>query len=136
MMLMMENRRVISPLTAIAFVVFLTLGFLGCTPVERQSGTPATEPATEKLKILSHGMSRLESGMPVIKGTAKNVSPYTISYAEVEVEFLDFNTNPRGTSQNSTSDLAAGEIWNFEVIFLGGNPENVEQYRIRVGTIR
>ncbi len=128
--MMTDNSLLIKSIAVTAVVVMLIIGFGGCTPVEHQSGP------TEKLQILTHRMVRLDDGRPVIKGTAKNVSSSTLKYAEVEVEFLDNAADTLEISRVNTSNLSAGEIWNFEVTYNNFNPENVSDYQIRPGTIR
>jgi hypothetical protein len=102
---------------AIALVI-LVPSLVGCAETQYQPGQPApSQPATtEKLQILSHSMSRSETGTFVyIKGTAKNVSSSRLSFASVNVKFYDADGTLLDTSLDVISDLDPGETWSFEV---------------------
>ncbi len=128
---MTKNSSRIKSLATTAIVVMLVIAFLGCTPVEQQPRTDA-----EKLQILTHKMGVGDYSRPFVVGTAKNISPYTLKYAEVEVEFLDIKEDKLEISKAHTSNLAAGENWDFRITYRDENYVLVTDYRIRLGTIQ
>jgi hypothetical protein len=124
----------IKSLVAIALVAILIPGLSGCTETQYQPGESGAPPATEKLQILSHSMSRGEYGNLVVKGTAKNVASSTLSYAEVRVKFYDAAGTLLNTSLANINDLGPGETWSFQVMYFGTDEDKVTSYKIGVGT--
>ena len=117
-------------------LVMLVLSLVGCAETQYQPGgsTPSELPPAEKLQILSHSMTTGQFGNIIVKGTAKNISSSNLSYAEVKVKFYDAAGALIDTSLDNINDLGPGEIWNFEVMYLGMDTENVKSYKIGVGT--
>jgi len=117
-------------------LVMLFASLVGCAETQYQRGQPApSQPApTEKLQILSHSMSRSETGTFVyIKGTAKNVSPSRLSIACVDVKFYDAAGILLDTSSDVVFDLDPGETWSFRVQMVD-EEQKVVTYKIGVGT--
>ncbi|GAI32494.1 unnamed protein product [marine sediment metagenome] len=124
----------IKSLVAMALVAILIPSFTGCTETQYEPGEGGAPPVTEKLEILSHSMSTTQFGNLVVKGTAKNVSSSTLSYAEVRVKFYDAAGTLLSTSLANINDLSAGETWSFEVMYLDIDIEKVTSYKIGVGS--
>jgi len=84
------------------------------------------------LLILSYEPKVTEWGIVVIVGRAKNVSGRQLSYAEVCAKFYDADGVLISSSLDNINDLGAGEVWHFEIMFLG---EDIPaRYKIYVGT--
>jgi uncharacterized membrane protein len=120
---------------AAALILLVLSGVAGCMETQYQPGasTPTKAPA-EKLQILSQSMTTGQFGNIVVKGTAKNISSSNLVYAEVRVKFYDAAGSLLNTSLANINDLGPGETWNFEVMYLGMDTENVKSYKIGVGT--
>lgn len=58
----------------------------------------------------------------------------SLSYAEVRVKFCDKEGTLLDTSPDDINDLGPGEAWNFEVMYLGMDAEDVDSYKIAVGS--
>jgi len=127
-------KTLIKSLAAIALLALLIPSFTGCAETQYEPGEGGTPPVTEKLEILSHSMSTTQFGNLVVKGTAKNVSSSTLSYAEVKVKFYDAAGTLLGTSLDNINDLGAGETWSFEVMYLDIDIQKVASYKIGVGS--
>ena len=102
------------------------------------AGCVATE--FTELTILSHEMVLEEITENYynlwVKGEAKNTGTKTLSYATIDVKFKDDEGKVLNTSFDSITDLAPGEIWRFEVLYLGTQDiSEVESYEISVGTL-
>ena len=66
----------------------------------------------------------------------KNTGTKTLSYATIDVKFKDDEGKVLNTSFDSITDLAPGEIWRFEVLYLGTQDiSEVKSYEISVGTL-
>jgi len=88
------------------------------------------EPLTgSKLEILDHNPNITEGGALCVEGRAKNITDRKLDYAEVVVKFYD-NDVVESTSRDFITDLDPGEIWHFEVMFLG---ELFTDYKIFMG---
>ena len=123
-------------LSIIALAAILIFTLTGCTETQYQPGqsTPSQPATTEKLQILNHSMSRTQgSAILYVKGTAKNISSSTLSYAEVRVKFYDAAGTLLDTSIDNINDLSAGETWSFEVMTVDED-QKVASYKIGVGT--
>lgn len=125
----------IKSLAAIALVALLIPSFTACIETQYEPGEGGAPPATtEKLQILSHSMSRSETGTFVyIKGTAKNVSSSRLSMASVDVKFYDAAGTLLATSSDYIRDLDPGETWSFEVMTVDED-QRVASYKIGVGS--
>lgn len=99
--------------------------------------TPQTTSApqgTEKVRIIRHSMSELESGLTVVTGTVKNVTSSWIAVVEVWVKFYDTAGGVIGTSSDMTNnDLGPDETWSFFIVYWGPNPDNVKSYTVEIG---
>ena len=115
---------------AIALVVMLVPSLIGCTETQYESG--GSTPTTEKLRILSHSGGVTEYGSPMVTGTAKNISSYNLSYAEIRVKWYDAAGTLLDTSLDNINDLGPSETWSFKVIYFG-DEKNI-RYKIGVGT--
>jgi len=133
-----------SVLKLLAVFLILSLAFvsLGCTDSsdysesneanDESSSSTNQEDNQPDLEILEYNDERGEYGNLVIAGQAKAHKDF--SYAEVKVKFYDQNDAVLGTSMDNINDLEKGEVWNFEVMYLGTNEEEVASYKISPGT--
>lgn len=128
------ERKTIVGLIAVVAIVAVAM-FSGCVEdpkYEEGAGTPAE---SKNLEILDHHMETGEFGNLIISGTAKNIGSSSLSYAEVRVKFYDKEGAVLDTSLDNINDLGPGETWNFKVMYFGMDTENVDSYKIAVGSV-
>jgi len=65
-----------------------------------------------------------------VKGRLKNVSGEQLSYVEVQIYFLDADGVQISEGLDNTTELAADRIWEFDAMFMGEDPNRVENYEI------
>jgi hypothetical protein len=96
---------------------------------------PTTTPqGTEKVRIIEHHMSELETGQPVVTGTVKNVTSSWMAVVEVWAKFYDTAGVVLSTANDMTNnDLGPDETWSFVIVYWGPNPENVKSYSVEIG---
>lgn len=85
------------------------------------------------LEILSHRMAKGQYGNLYVVGQARNNGDSSMSYASVEVVFLDGGGNQLESGMDNINNLAAGRTWNFEAIYPGMNSQRVYNYEIKAG---
>ena len=111
--------------------------FAGCVEEPKYEegavGTPTAE--LKNLEILDHHMETGQFGNLIIKGTAKNIGSHSLSYAEVRVKFYDKEGTLLDTFLDNINDLGPGETWKFQVMYPGMDTENVDSYKIAVGSV-
>ena len=108
---------------------------------DNSTPTPTSESdgSSNDIELLSHEMVRDDEGGPAeslaVEGEAENVSGGELSYAEVEVRFLEGDTLAESSLDN-INNWAAGETWAFEVQFpgIGEDAAAITDYEIRAGT--
>lgn len=83
----------------------------------------------QQVEVLTHEWYEEEYSAGV-QGEIENVSGETLSYVEVSVYFLDSEGRQIGDSLANTSDLAPGRVWAFDVMYLGSDADQVENYEI------
>ena len=114
------------------------MSLAGCSEEGEFSGGDSNNDSgsSSDLELLSHNMNfeqgEYTSELKVV-GQAENVSGGELDYAEVEVKFLNDGAVEE-TSLDNINGLGAGQKWNFEVLYLGQNPEVISDYQIRAGT--
>jgi len=91
--------------------------------------SPTSPPAGE-LEILSHSMTRRDSGTVEVQVTVKNVGSSTIELAQVKVNFYDLQGNLIFSSSDAVMNLRAGENWSFEIACPGASCDQVKNYEI------
>lgn len=84
-----------------------------------------------KLKILSDEFYEEDMGAGV-RGTVQNASDSEIGYVGVRVEFLNSEGTRISKNFTNTSDLGGGQKWKFDVMFLGDDASNVDDYKVEV----
>ncbi len=90
--------------------------------------------SNEKLIILNHKQTYSDYGNLIISGSAKNTAGRELGYCSIDVKFYDFDNAVIGTSLDNINDLGEDETWKFEVYYLGTDTENVNSYKIEVGS--
>ena len=96
-----------------------------------------TSPPSEPLEILDWQLiNDGNSFWPwVVVGHAKNVSGYTLSYAEVRANFYDAGGIMLTNWFDNILDLPAGEIWEFRIRCMDSEVSNrVDHATVSVGT--
>ena len=117
-------------LISLAVIILDLLPLAACAEIQYTPGEMPPAPPAEKLPILSLSMVQDELGFVIIKGTAKNVSSSSSSYAEVKVQFYDAEGTLLNTFTDSTVDLGRGETWDFEILCPGINTDGVKRYEV------
>ena len=128
------KRKTIVGLIAVVAIVAVAM-FSGCVEEPKYEEGAGTPTESKNLEILDHHMETGEFGNLIIKGTAKNIGSSSLSYAEVRVKFYDKEGTLLDTSLDNINDLGPGETWNFKVMYLGTDTENVDSYKIAVGSV-
>ena len=85
------------------------------------------------LEILNHEFYE-EAYSAGVKGTAQNNTDSELSYAEIEVVFLDSEGTQIEDGMDNVNELAAGRKWEFDCMFLGDDPSRVDSYEIEAST--
>jgi len=123
-------------IVAVALMLVLPVSLVGCAETHEQGGSlPGGE-----LQILSHSMTthRFTESMPestaVVKGRAQNVSSFTINVATIAVDFYDKDGNLIDTASASRQGLGPGEVWDFNVKFIGPDSWKSVDYDIAAST--
>lgn len=128
------KRKTIVGLIAVVAIVAVAM-FSGCVEEPKYEEGAGTPTESKNLEILDHHRETGEFGNLIIKGTAKNIGSSSLSYAEVRVKFYDKEGTLLDTSLDNINDLGPGETWNFKVMYLGTDTENVDSYKIAVGSM-
>jgi hypothetical protein len=128
------KRKTILGLIAVVAIVAVAM-FSGCVEEPKYEEGAGTPTESKNLEILDHHMETGEFGNLIIKGTAKNIGSSSLSYAEVRVKFYDKEGTLLDTSLDNINDLGPGETWNFKDMYLGTDTENVDSYKIAVGSV-
>ncbi|QLD89193.1 hypothetical protein HWV07_09170 [Natronomonas salina] len=118
----MNRRKFIKQATA-ATSMGTVMGLSGCTG----------SAAEEALEIRSHRMARGQYGNLYVVGQAVNTGDKPMSYASVEVVFLDSSGSQLESGMDNINNLAAGRSWNFEAIYPGMDGNRVYNYEIQPG---
>jgi hypothetical protein len=127
--------RISGKIAILVTVIALGLGPLAaCAGVQYQPGEVPPSPAAERLPILNLSMVQDELGFIIIRGTAKNVSPTSSSYAEVRVMFYDAEGVLLDTFRDNVTDLGPGETWDFEILCPGIDTDEVKRYEVVAGS--
>lgn len=92
---------------------------------EFQSGT---------VELIEHNPEVDDIGIVYVVGKLKNTDDKSISFIEIYVKFYDDEGNVLDSSFDYIENLGPGEIWNFEIMYLGSNDEDVASYTIAVST--
>ncbi len=120
----------------IGFIIIV--GIIGSlSDSNNSSSTGSSITLTEKgepLTILSHNDEYNEYGNLIITGLAKNTGNKDLSYAQIDVKFYDEDGNVISNSFDNVNDLKKGETWKFEVMYIGLDIDNVDGYKISVGS--
>lgn len=89
------------------------------------------ESTRDGLEILEHEFYQ-EDFSAGVEGTVRNDTGEELSYVEVGVVFYNADGQRIDDSFTNTEDLGDGEEWVFDVMFLGNDPEQVDDYNIVV----
>lgn len=73
-----------------------------------------------------------ESYSAGVRGTVQNKTGSELSYVAVQAEFLDAEGTRLGEGLDNTTDLDNEQKWKFDAMFLGDNPDQIENYEIEV----
>ena len=131
-------------------LILLTVAITGCmssshysdsTPTaEKQATTKPTQEglmSEDGLTIYSHRYVPESSfgdyHMGSVKGIAKNTGKKTLSYVEIRAKFYDSRGNVVYNFMDNMNDLAPGETWNFDIMYMA----EVEPatYKVSIGTV-
>ena len=129
----MERKTMVGLIAVVAIVAVAM--FSGCVEDPKYEEGVGTPTESKNLEILDHHMEIGEFGNLIIKGSAKNIGSSSLSYAEVRVKFYDKEGAVLDTSLDNINDLGPGETWNFKVMYFGMDTENVDSYKIAVGSV-
>lgn len=90
-----------------------------------------TESTVEGLEISEHELytEEFEAG---VEGVVVNNTGDELGYVEVGVVFYNSDGQRIDDSFTNTSDLPDGEEWAFDVMFLGDDPDDIDDYSIAV----
>lgn len=104
-------------------------------PNESDYATPEevneTRPRKENITISNKNLTTSESSATAT-GTLTNENEEMLDVVDIEVTFLDKQNNPITTAWWGTSDLGAGETWNFEVTANGAELSNADDFDVRI----
>ena len=89
-----------------------------------------TPPPAGELKVLSHSMTRGDSGSVEVRITVENTGSSVIELAQVKVGFYDAKGNLIDSSSDGVMNLRPGETWDFEITCPGAGCDKVERYAI------
>ncbi len=100
------------------------------------NNSAGSDGSSSDLELLDHEIVR-ERGEFVtelyVEGQAENTSGGELDYAEVEVKFKQGDA-VESSSLDNVDGLSDGEVWNFQVTYLGTNEADITDYEIRAGT--
>jgi len=120
--------------------VALTGALAGCSEesdeFEGGNGNGGGDGSSADVELLGHEMVREQGEFTTelyVEGQAENISGDTLDYAEVEVKFKQGDAVEDSWLDN-INGLSDGDVWNFQVDYLGTNPEDITDYEIRAGT--
>lgn len=119
--------------------IIVVIGLLFIVGALILSGGEEAE-SSEKIEILEHELVREDEGTiyeeVYVRGKAQNVSGKEISEVQIGIIYYDESGARIESMHDWTSNLADQEVWNFEVMSLGGEiPERVDHYKISIETI-
>lgn len=98
---------------------------------QRETGSSTSQ----KVKILNYEDEVGEFGNMQVVGTAKNVADQRLNYVEIKVKFYNKDKVLLESFMDNTNDLSPGEKWRFKVMYPGMNAEEVEYYKVGVGSV-
>jgi len=130
-------RRIVYVCTVLfLFAIVLGVSTSGCVEesAKYSKSTPTTTSQVADLEILEYHDEVDDFGLIHIRGKAKNVGSKALSYAEIRVKFYDVDGALLSTDIDNVNDLGPGEIWNFDVLYTGGEESKVATYKISVGS--
>lgn len=84
--------------------------------------------------LIFHNFGDVLKSIVAIDGKAQNAGNTTISAASITVHFYDKDGNRLHTASAVKNDLGAGEIWYFNVRFIGPDAWKTVRYDISVDT--
>jgi hypothetical protein len=90
-----------------------------------------TDSTVEGLEITEHDLYDEEFSAGV-KGVVANNTGNTLDYVEVGVVFYNSEGQRIDDMFTNTTDLPDGEEWLFDVMFLGDDPNDIDEYSIAV----
>ena len=96
-----------------------------CIVINNPSPAPAGE-----LTILSHSMTKLDSGAVEVNAAIKNTGSTLVDFAQVEVEFYDASGTLVETSTDGIFNLERGESWDFTITCSGAGCHQVTNYKV------
>ena len=97
---------------------------IGCAVVN------PTPPQAGKLEVISHNMSKDDSGRVGVSVTVKNVGSTTVEFAQVKVNFTNAQGNLIDSSSDGVMNLRPGESWNFRIGCSEVGCDQVRDYEI------
>ena len=89
-------------------------------------------PSSGDIKILNHQLTKPFFGDWTVRGQVENTGASQLRYATIEVNFYDKNRNLLYFSSINLSNIAPGEIQDFEVIYRGPDVQP-DSYEIALG---
>lgn len=89
------------------------------------------ESTREGLELLEHEFYE-DDFSGGVEGVVANNTGEELSYVEVGVVFYNDDEQRIDDSFTNTSDLSDGEEWVFDVMLIGAEPDEVEEYSIAV----
>ena len=92
-----------------------------------EDGSNEEEQLVELLNHEWYNDGQYSSG---VTGQVENVSGETLDYVEVAVYFMDEDGVQFEESYANTSELAADRVWEFDAMFLGDDPQRVDEYEV------
>ena len=121
--------------------VAMTGSLAGCSEEsdEFEGGNDSTDGgdgSSGDLELLDHEMVRDQGEFTTelyVEGQAENISGGELDYAEVEVKFKQGDAVEDSWLDN-INGLSDGDVWNFQVDYLGTNTADITDYEIRAGT--
>lgn len=111
-------------------------GFAGCLGLRNTGGRARARspPASDFEKFSLDHFAYDDGWSRGVAGTVKNISGEDISYARVEVSFLDTNSNEVSSGSTFGFSLGVDEQKEFDVPFGGSDWNIIAEYTIRAVT--
>ncbi len=111
--------------TLITIILIVLLLSVGCI------NAGSSPPPRGELAVISHEMTRGESGSVEVKVTVKNAGPVIAELARVTVTFYDAQKEPIDSSSDSVMNLRPNETWDFKITCQGTRCSQVKSYEIQ-----
>lgn len=92
-----------------------------------QGGSDESQP----VELLEHEWYMEGQYSSGVRGRVENISGEELSYVTLTVFFLDSEDVQIGEGLDSTTDLAAGRVWEFDALYLDDDPQRVDSYEIK-----